>query len=151
MVRARGTMLEWVAWSGAAAVLPIVTWLGFAFLFPLLLKQNSPSLAMTIATVWGLAIAIPLWLATIPFVAKAREMLTANSETSSGPRSKARDRMRLTLTIMSIAVMLVGIWWLLQGTGVAPLGFMANHLTWAFRGAVLFLLGLLTMLFAQYR
>ena len=84
-------------------------------------------------------------------VTEVQKMLAANSETPARPNSKAPERMRLTLTLASIAAMFVGVWWLLQGTGVAPLGIMANHLTWAFRGAVVFLLGLLTMLFARYR
>jgi hypothetical protein len=40
----------------------------------------------------------------------------------------------LAIGVLSIAL---GIWWVAQGTGLAPVGFMAHHMQWAYRGAVL--------------
>jgi hypothetical protein len=50
----------------------------------------------------------------------------------------------LLLTIGVLATLL-GIWWICQGTGLVPIGFMANHMTWAYRGAGLVAIGLLTV------
>ncbi|HXC55325.1 MAG TPA: hypothetical protein VNU97_08530 [Rhizomicrobium sp.] len=37
----------------------------------------------------------------------------------------------LTIGVLAIAL---GVWWTLQGTGIVPVGFMANHMQWAYRG-----------------
>lgn len=49
--------------------------------------------------------------------------------------------MRTGLRTMSILGILLGFWWILQGTGLAPVGFMANQMVWAYRGMVLIILG----------
>ena len=36
---------------------------------------------------------------------------------------------------------LVGVFWILQGTGIVPVGGMANHIQFAYYGAVLILIG----------
>ncbi len=166
-MRAPETFREWLAWSSAALVLPIVAGLGFAFLFPLLVTQISPIPSAVVAGLWGLAIALPLSLNALIVLSPAagrREVPVRQSRTSiaaSSPRfdgalgARARrkvqvhGRVKLTLTIASIVAMLLGAGWPLQGTGVVPLGWMANHLTWAFRGAALFIFGLLTLIFAR--
>jgi hypothetical protein len=57
--------------------------------------------------------------------------------------------MKLVLTIVSVLAMLLGAWWVAQGTGLAPIGFMANDMNWAYRGAGLFVIGLLAFVFAR--
>ena len=57
--------------------------------------------------------------------------------------------MKLTLTIVSLLAMLLGAWWVAQGTGLAPIGFMANNMDWAYRGAGLFVVGFLALIFAR--
>ena len=42
--------------------------------------------------------------------------------------------MKRVLLIVGVLCALLGIWWILQGTGVAPVGFMANQMPWAYRG-----------------
>ncbi len=51
--------------------------------------------------------------------------------------------MRLVLVSVGILAMLLGTFWVLQGTGVVPLGLMANDIDWAYRGAALFVVALL--------
>ena len=48
----------------------------------------------------------------------------------------------LLLTIGLLAAAL-GVWWICQGTGLVPVGFMANHMTWAYRGMGLVVIGAL--------
>jgi len=57
--------------------------------------------------------------------------------------------MKLILTIVSLLAMALGVWWILQGTGVVPVGFMANQMPWAYRGAGLVVVGLLAFIFAR--
>jgi len=49
---------------------------------------------------------------------------------------------RPVLTFAGCSAMLLGTFWVTQGTGVLPIGFMANDIAWAYRGAALFLLAL---------
>ena len=49
----------------------------------------------------------------------------------------------------SILALLLGIWWILQGTGLAPVGFMANQMPWAYRGMGLLVTGAVLLLFAR--
>jgi hypothetical protein len=46
------------------------------------------------------------------------------------------------LLIVGVLASLLGLWWILQGTGVAPVGFMANQMPWAYRGMGLAAVGL---------
>jgi hypothetical protein len=57
--------------------------------------------------------------------------------------------MKLILTIVSLLAMALGVWWILQGTGVVPIGFMANNMDWAYRGAGLAAIGLVAFVFAR--
>jgi uncharacterized integral membrane protein len=45
--------------------------------------------------------------------------------------------MRWVLNIVGALLILVGTWWILQGTGIVPIGFMANQVQWALTGIVL--------------
>ena len=38
------------------------------------------------------------------------------------------------LQIVGILAIILGLWWIAQGTGLAPIGFMAKHMEWAYRG-----------------
>ena len=49
--------------------------------------------------------------------------------------------MKRVLFIAGILCAALGIWWILQGTGVAPVGFMANQMPGAYRGMGLAALG----------
>lgn len=53
--------------------------------------------------------------------------------------------MRAVFRTMGILATLLGVWWILQGTGLAPVGFMANQMPWAYRGVVLVILGGVTI------
>lgn len=57
--------------------------------------------------------------------------------------------MKLVLTIVGVLAMALGAWWVAQGTGLAPIGFMANNMDWAYRGAGLFVVGLIVLIFAR--
>ena len=59
--------------------------------------------------------------------------------------------MKLTLTIICILAMLIGVWWVAQGTGLAPIGFMANNMDWAYRGAWLFVGGFVVLFLVRRR
>ncbi|MBI1213830.1 MAG: hypothetical protein GC190_20405 [Alphaproteobacteria bacterium] len=52
--------------------------------------------------------------------------------------------MRQTVTVVSILAMLMGTFWVAQGTGVVPLGVTAGDINWAYLGAALFALSLCT-------
>lgn len=57
--------------------------------------------------------------------------------------------MKLILTVVSLLAMALGVWWILQGTGIVPVGFMANNMEWAYRGAALAVVGLIAFVFAR--
>ncbi len=59
--------------------------------------------------------------------------------------------MKLALTIVGALAMLLGAWWLAQGTGLAPVGAMANDMAWAYRGAGLFVVGLIVLVIGRRR
>jgi hypothetical protein len=58
---------------------------------------------------------------------------------------------KLVLTIVSVLGMLLGAWWVAQGTGLAPIGVMANDMTWAYRGGALFVIAFLAFIWARRR
>ena len=41
---------------------------------------------------------------------------------------------KIIITVVSVLFLLSGTWWILQGTGIAPIGFMANHIEYAYLG-----------------
>ena len=53
--------------------------------------------------------------------------------------------------IVGIGLTLIGIFWLLQGTGVVPLGFMANQMQWAIIGLALIVVGIGTLVYVNRR
>lgn len=56
---------------------------------------------------------------------------------------------RTFLLAIGILSVLLGVWWVLQGTGAVPIGFMANHMQWAWRGAALAVFGLVLAVVAR--
>lgn len=59
--------------------------------------------------------------------------------------------MKLVLAVVSLIAMLLGLWWIAQGTGLAPIGSMANNMEWAYRGAALFIAGLIGVIVSRRR
>jgi uncharacterized integral membrane protein len=57
--------------------------------------------------------------------------------------------MRTGIKIIGILALLLGFWWILQGTGLAPVGFMASQMPWAYRGMGLVVTGAVLLLFAR--
>jgi hypothetical protein len=53
-----------------------------------------------------------------------------------------RGFFRPALLVLGVAAALLGIWWICQGTGLVPVGFMANHMSWAYRGMGLVAFGI---------
>ena len=56
--------------------------------------------------------------------------------------------MRLVLKIIAILLIVMGIVWILQGINVLPGSFMTGQIQWAYRGAAVAIVGLITLLFA---
>ena len=56
-----------------------------------------------------------------------------------------RGFFRTLLFVVGILSAVLGVWWVCQGTGLVPIGFMANHMQWAYRGAVLAAVGVVLM------
>jgi hypothetical protein len=54
----------------------------------------------------------------------------------------------LLLVVGGLSILL-GLWWVAQGTGLAPIGFMANHMQWAYRGAVLAAFGVVLVVVSR--
>jgi hypothetical protein len=52
----------------------------------------------------------------------------------------------LAIGILSLAL---GVWWICQGTGLVPVGFMANHMQWAYRGMGLVAGGIIIAVLAR--
>ncbi len=57
--------------------------------------------------------------------------------------------LRVVLRIVGVLMMVLGVWWMLQGTGLAPIGFMANHIEWAYRGAGLVIVGFVLLILSR--
>ena len=49
--------------------------------------------------------------------------------------------MKRLLGVIGVLMVLLGVWWILQGTGIVPVGFMANQMPWAYRGIGLAVVG----------
>jgi hypothetical protein len=58
--------------------------------------------------------------------------------------------MRWGMVVISILLILMGAVWVAQGTGVLPVGGMANVIKWAYYGSGLIVLGL-ALLALSYR
>lgn len=59
--------------------------------------------------------------------------------------------MRWVLNIVGVLMLLSGTWWILQGTGLAPVGFMANHIEYAYAGIVVDAVAIVLLIFANRR
>lgn len=59
--------------------------------------------------------------------------------------------MKLFLNIIGVLVGLLGIWWILQGTGIVPVGFMARQMQWALFGLIALIAGFGLLVFANRR
>jgi hypothetical protein len=44
-------------------------------------------------------------------------------------------------TVVGGFLLLLGTWWILQGTGLVPIGYMANKIEYAYQGLVVDLVG----------
>jgi hypothetical protein len=49
--------------------------------------------------------------------------------------------LRIAMLSVGILAALLGIWWICRGTGLVPVGFMANNMQWAYRGIGLAMFG----------
>jgi hypothetical protein len=49
--------------------------------------------------------------------------------------------LRVVVLVIGLLAILLGGWWVLQGTGIVPVGFMARHMEWAYRGVGLAVVG----------
>ncbi len=58
---------------------------------------------------------------------------------------------RVFLAIAGILIGLLGIWWILQGTNIVHVGFMAGHLQYAILGLIAVILGLSLILLSSRR
>jgi hypothetical protein len=59
--------------------------------------------------------------------------------------------MKWVLNILAVFLALMGTVWILQGTGVFPVGFMANQSKWTFIGIVVDLLAVGLFILANRR
>ncbi len=53
------------------------------------------------------------------------------------------------LLVVGVLSAVLGLWWVAQGTGLAPVGFMAHHMQWAYRGAVLAAVGVVLVVVSR--
>ncbi len=49
--------------------------------------------------------------------------------------------MKWLVDIVGVLLVLLGIWWILQGTNIVPVGFMAGHLQYALLGLITAIIG----------
>ncbi len=64
-------------------------------------------------------------------------------------KDKLEHDMRAGFRAAGLFAILLGAWWVLQGTGLAPVGFMANQMPWAYRGIALIMLGGMILFFTR--
>jgi uncharacterized membrane protein YidH (DUF202 family) len=57
--------------------------------------------------------------------------------------------LKVALLIVGVLAIALGAWWICQGTGLVPIGFMANHMQWAYRGIGLVVGGLVLAVIAR--
>lgn len=57
--------------------------------------------------------------------------------------------MKTVLNVVGVLLFLMGAVWILQGTGIFPVGFMANVMGYAFAGIVLAVIGVGLLIFAN--
>lgn len=49
--------------------------------------------------------------------------------------------MKWLVDIVGVLLVLLGVWWILQGTNIVPVGFMAGHMQYALLGLVTAIIG----------
>jgi len=59
--------------------------------------------------------------------------------------------MKWVVSIVGGLLALMGVFWILQGTGVVPVGLMANHIQYAYYGIVVIVVGAGLIWFANRR
>jgi hypothetical protein len=59
--------------------------------------------------------------------------------------------LKVVVTIFSVLLLLAGTWWVLQGTGIAPIGFMANHIEYAYLGAAVDIIAIVALVLVYRR
>jgi len=57
--------------------------------------------------------------------------------------------LRVIVLVIGLLAILLGGWWVLQGTGIVPVGFMARHMEWAYRGVGLAVVGVIAVFFSR--
>ncbi len=58
--------------------------------------------------------------------------------------------MKWALNIVGVILALLGTVWILQGTGIVPVGFMANHIQYAYAGIVVDVIAVGLLAFANW-
>ena len=48
---------------------------------------------------------------------------------------------KLLVSIFGVLLAVIGVFFILQGTGIVPVGFMANHIQYAYEGIVVAAIG----------
>lgn len=59
--------------------------------------------------------------------------------------------MKLIGDIVGVILTVIGIFWILQGTGIVPMGFMANQGQWAIIGFVVGIVGVGLLVYINRR
>ena len=59
--------------------------------------------------------------------------------------------MKLIADIVGVILTLLGIWWILQGTNIVPMGVMAGQSQWAIIGLVVGIVGVGLLVFVNRR
>ncbi len=59
--------------------------------------------------------------------------------------------MKWILDIAGAILVLLGVWWILQGTNIVPVGFMAGHMQYALLGIVTAIVGAALIVYVNRR
>ncbi len=59
--------------------------------------------------------------------------------------------MKWVADIIGLGLTLLGLFWIVQGTGVVPVGFMANQVQWAVIGLVVGIVGIGLLVYVNRR
>ena len=59
--------------------------------------------------------------------------------------------MRIVWKVVGVLLVLLGSIWVLQGINVLPGSFMSGQMRWAVRGAILLVIGVVTLVWANRR
>jgi hypothetical protein len=57
--------------------------------------------------------------------------------------------MKVGLNILAIVSLIIGSIWVLQGINLLPGSFMTGQMQWAYRGGILFLFGIILLVFTN--